>query len=138
MSSLPRLCCQGCCLLMACCLNNPCLLKLRSDCKMGGVQTSQLRMVYFSPAKGNARGGDGLSGQQLSHQLRIVHQEATATAPNQGLLDPESQKVQQRRAGPCSPLALGGRLRTLNQAHWAHPAWRNVGTGYGNVMAQRK
>lgn len=97
-------------------------------------------MVYFSPAKGNARGGDGLSGQQLSHQLRIVHQEApaTATVPNQGLLDPVSQKVQQRWAGPCSPLAWGGRLSTLNQAHWAHPVWGNVETGYGNAMAQRK
>ena len=144
--SLPRLCCQGCCLLMACCLNNPCLLKLRSDCKKGGVQTSQLRMVYFSPAKGNASGGDGLPSQQLSQQLRIVHQKATATAtvPNQGLLDPVSQKVQQRQAGPCSLLALGGSLSRLNQAHWAHPAWRSVGSfhgrapGYGNVMAQRK
>lgn len=146
MHSLPRLYCQECCLLMACCLNNPCLLKLRSDCKMGGVQISQLRMVYFSPAKGNARGGDGLSGQQLSQQLRIVHQEATATAtvPNQGLLDPVSQKIQQRQAGPCSLLALGGRLSRLNQAHWAHTVWRNVGSflgralGYGDVMAQRK
>lgn len=146
MRSVPCLCCQGCCLLMACCLNNPCLLKLPSDCKMREVQTSQLRMMYFSPAKGNASSGDGLPSQQLSQQLRIVHQEitATATVPSQGLLDLVSQKIEQRRAGPLSLLALGGRLSRLNQAHWAHPVWRSVGSfhgsapGCGNVMAQRK
>lgn len=42
---------------------------------------------------------------------------ATSTVPTQVLSVPESQQVQQGRARPQSPLALGVGLNRLGQAH---------------------